>query len=95
MLTPIVCTRGAKCGMGAVYCESVPCGRVIEGQWAFLSRAPSDWSYVFGTQRFADESAARECFEAAKKHAAENGGAGSLECGGRQVERFSIWCPND
>lgn len=28
-MTPVVCTRGAKCGMGAVYCQAVPCGRVL------------------------------------------------------------------
>lgn len=30
-LMPVTCTRGPKCGMGAVYCESVPCGRVTLG----------------------------------------------------------------
>ncbi len=63
--------------------------------WSFLSRSVSDWSYVFGTSRFGTEQGAREYFESAKAHATEHGGAGSLHHGGKQVDKFSIWCPND
>jgi hypothetical protein len=63
--------------------------------WIFKSRAVSDWGYVFFELPFETEADARRKFNESKAHAKAHGGAGSLHHEGKQVEKFSIWCPND
>lgn len=63
--------------------------------WSFVSRSASDFSYIFFTQPFETEEEARKRFNEAKAHASDHGGAGSLHNEGQQIDRFSIWCPND
>ena len=63
--------------------------------WTFKARAVSDWGYVFGSFEYATEAEARKVFAEHKAHATEHGGAGSLHHNHEQVDRFSIWCPND